>query len=192
MADDDFTIKVGKSKTAKEPHVIDGQTEVLDTAKYLFQGEATDLLRGNISLRARGPENERAERLWRAIRDHTEQISFPEFQIFVEEFVRDQFVTSGSRSRIPRAMPNRDIKSERYELDPCHFVPGSDLYGLLRFLAEAFLLVRCGTCPPPHTASPTGGSVAAPAAGGAAYEHVFTDPATEPEATELQSYLAGF
>jgi len=192
MADDDFTIKVGKSKTKSEDHVIDGQKETLQSAKYLFQGEATDLLRGNISLRARGPENERAERLWRAIRDHTEQISFPEFQSFVGEFVRTQFVNNGTGSRIPRALPNRDIKNERYEIDPCHFVPGSDLYGLLRFLAEAFLLVRCGTCPPLDVDLPTGGSIAAPALGGATHENVFTDPATEPDATKLQSYLAGF
>jgi hypothetical protein len=194
MADDDFTIKVDSAEKEKEG-TFEGEPATLKSAKYVIQGDASDLLRGNISLRARGPENERAERLWRAIRDHTEQISFSEFQSFVEDFVEEQFVKR--RGLPPGLRPNRAVSGESPRFDPCQFVPGSDLYALLRFLAEAFLLARCGTCPPPAgseegTIDPSRGSARGSAGASGSYDDVFSDPATEPDGTKLEAYLAGF
>lgn len=93
-----------------------------------------------VALRGRVVGNPEAERLWQSIRFHSDRISFPRFAEFV-----DLVLCNGFRSNAP---------SRRYrasDLSESCFLPGVDLYEMLKTTAEAFLLLNCGVCPPPET-----------------------------------------
>lgn len=119
-------------------------------------GDANDLLRGRIGIRAREPENPEAERLWMAIRQHTESIGFNSFRDFVSRALSDpDQLSERERPRVERLAKGRAFDVNRYRLAECDqlgpdgwgsFVPGTDLYAVLKTAAEVFLILQCGMC----------------------------------------------
>jgi hypothetical protein len=109
-----------------------------------------------IAFAPREPVNEDARDLWDAIRLHTDQIAFPAFQDFVTRALCDPDTMGSEAERIRRVAPYRGQRPELRKLrnsgdclDFSSYIPGSDLYGVLKLAAEVFLLLRCGVCPPP-------------------------------------------
>jgi hypothetical protein len=101
--------------------------------------------------------NEPQRILWRAIRHHTEQIGFNHFAAFVEKACNPE--TTHHQPDVPGMAFERFRNQDacvRNGLGTFGFIPGSDLYGVLKLAAEIFLLTRCGICPPSGT-TPTGG-----------------------------------
>ena len=92
---------------------------------------------------AAGPRDAAADRqaLWQAIRLHTEQIGFTHFA----EFVR-RAIDHPPPPVLGRTM---ELGELHHDCEPREFggyIPGGDLYGLLKVAAEIFLLLRCGVC----------------------------------------------
>src|SRR5690606_17892822 len=63
--------------------------------------------------------------------------------------------TAAEASLIQQLGKTNRMKVERFRRDDCEilapyggFIPGMDLYTMLRTAAEVFLLLRCGICPP--------------------------------------------
>lgn len=79
-----------------------------------------------------------AGQLWDAIRFHTQEISFPRFEEFVQRVLCE-------RRPVPGSGEERLVADVDVALDSC-FVRGSDLYEMLKTAAEVFLLLRCGVC----------------------------------------------
>lgn len=118
-------------------------------------GEFADLVRSRIE----GPTNIRfgtptvgnpqAEALWQAVRAHTDRMSFPAFDAFVQKALTPQNGgdTEVSAERLGRA--RRRIFRPQQDCAPFGgFIPGLDAYAALKLAAEIFLLLRCGICPP--------------------------------------------
>ena len=101
----------------------------------------------------------RQRAIWSAIRQHTDAIGFNNFEDFVEAALCDNTLTENEADLAYK----RGLKFDPANWGACHrpfgpFIPGSDLYTLLKLAAEVFLLLRCGICPkgecPPIPAEP--------------------------------------
>jgi hypothetical protein len=111
-----------------------------------------------VSFAPREPVNDQTRALWEAIRLHTEQLAFGEFNAFVER-VLDPGPNPPSeglaeREAFNRLAGHRQPNLDRFTPPGCptpfgfgSFIPGADLYGVLKLAAEIFLLLRCGICP---------------------------------------------
>jgi hypothetical protein len=109
-----------------------------------------------VSLQRRDFSNRDQRDLWNAIRLHTEQIRVNQFVEFVERaFSHDRYTateqvdfSTTTRSQIPRhPIDLGAFKRNCDELKPFGgYIPGIDLYGLLKIASEIFLLLRCGIC----------------------------------------------
>jgi hypothetical protein len=90
--------------------------------------------------------------LWKAIRLHTEQISFNQFDTFVTSALCSN-KTSAELAEFKR-LGGTQLDLRRTGRDSCslgefaRFIPGADLYGVLKLTSELFLLLRCGICRP--------------------------------------------
>lgn len=111
----------------------------------------------------REPVNPKAAKLWSAVRSHTELISFPHFAEFVYRALGTgaPALTGDEKARIAQLDPATEMSINRFQ-SACEgpaaygFIPGADLYAVLKLAAEIFLLTRCGVCPPRTVSSPTG------------------------------------
>ena len=142
-----------------------------------------------------GPQRD----LWEAIRLHTELIGFNHFAFFVERGLGRQdgtgYDAAASRPRGNPADHLDQFKRSCDELKPFGgYIPGTDLYGMLKLAAEMFLLLRCGVCRLPE-GDPVGGSVVSGGNGDGNAPDIFkirdgAIPADEIE--DLNETLTGF
>ena len=93
--------------------------------------------------------NPRQRPIWNAIRQHTDAISFNNFEDFVEAALCDYPPTLGPDQAYAnqRGLTQERIRSRLCGTNPFGFTPGGDMYALLKLAAEVFLLLRCGICP---------------------------------------------
>jgi hypothetical protein len=111
----------------------------------------------NVALLRRDFTNDDQKDLWNAIRLHTDQIGFNHFVDFVERAFCGPIYTNEQAGLLSSAaadsqVPRHPIDLGAFlkncgELKPFGgYIPGIDLYGLLKIAAEVFLLLRCGIC----------------------------------------------
>jgi hypothetical protein len=92
--------------------------------------------------------------LWRAIRLHTEQIGFNQFDSFVHDALCKNPEPEPAELKEFKRLAGSQLELRRTGPRSCslgdfaRFIPGADLYGVLKLTAELFLLLRCGICRP--------------------------------------------
>lgn len=109
-----------------------------------------DRLTTGVPVRLSGREliDKDAEQLWNAIRFHSQEISFPRFEEFVQRVLCERR-PDGNEAPL---VANLDLA-----MDSC-FVRGSELYEMLKTAAETFLLLHCGVCSRPARILTSGGA----------------------------------
>jgi hypothetical protein len=120
-----------------------------------------------VSFQQREASTPNTKEVWDAIRFHTQQIEFNEFA----DFVARALCPPGKERGGPEAaaiehLGRGELALDRFSREYCAelapfagYIPGVDLYALLKLAAEIFLLLRCGICKvsgAPH--EPSGGS----------------------------------
>lgn len=117
-----------------------------------------------ISFQQRGPSTPDTKVVWDAIRFHTQQIEFNEFANFVDRALCE-FSLNGAELEAVMRLGRNELNLDRYRRPDCDvlqpfggYIPGVDLYALLKLASEIFLLLRCGICkvPGPAYDSPPG------------------------------------
>jgi hypothetical protein len=110
--------------------------------------DLTDLFRETPALRSVQRRLERPELrnldalpLWIAINLHSEAISYPNFDAFMQR------VLCSDPAKTPNPGESELTDQLKRLRDRC-FKPGLDAYKLLRSATETFLLLECGVCPP--------------------------------------------
>lgn len=155
----------------------------------------------NVALLRRDFSNDDQRDLWNAIRIHTEQIGFNHFVDFVERAFCGAIYTTdpselaaASRGRIPK-VPRHPIDLGEFRkncelLKPFGgYIPGIDLYGLLKIASEVFLLLRCGIC---RGTDATEAAVATEPSGDPDIFGVGDGPLSDDDLEELDRILTGF
>ena len=108
-----------------------------------------------VSFEPREPSVDDSREVWEAIRLHTQQIEFNAFAEFIERaFCGDTKLPplgKLQKGAFDRLAAGRTL--DRYGSASCDvlnpfggYIPGVDLYALLKLAAEIFLLLRCGIC----------------------------------------------
>jgi hypothetical protein len=115
------------------PGIVNAAAETLER-RYANFGSIRRALAREVEI-----PDEDLQVFWMAILLHTESISFPRFNEFVSRVVS------------PDAPANETTPKLRNQLNGfrrTHPIPGTDLYGLLKTAAEAFLLLESGVARP--------------------------------------------
>jgi hypothetical protein len=148
-----------------------------------------------ISFQQREPSTRDTKEVWDAIRLHTQQIEFNEFADFVERALC--VGRPSSEKNAIDQLGRGELSLDRFGREDCKelypfggYIPGVDLYALLKLASEIFLLLRCGICKVPGSVNdppPSSGSALGDRFG------IASSAALDPtEMTRLESVLTSF
>jgi hypothetical protein len=121
-------------------NLVDATHRVAETLETLPALASIDR---SVTLRRAELDNPEMEALWTAIAVHTEAISFPSFDAFMNRVLCGG--TGADAVTDPRTDENLRTQLGRLQR-LCH-LPGVDAYELLKTATEVFLLLECGACP---------------------------------------------